>query len=309
MIANLIALIWFGIATLGTISLAGFFGGAGHPTELLSHFRPHYCVGGIVLSAVLLLLRRPSAASAAAVIALINGVALFAPLLDAAPREIPEDGRRIRVVWANLEYSPDALAAFATLAAETDADIIALTEPPAGDARAASTATPFFANVVAPADISIFAVAIQARESFSGGGDLPDARPGWRYAAQWAQTSGGLRVIALHPTPPIDADALWARDELIRAAGQAASKTPASVLVGDFNATPWSRVMIDLKATGLKRVDCGAPWTSTWRSKLPLAGLPIDSAYVGTDIRAARCRVGQDIGSDHYPLIIDLVLD
>ncbi len=308
MIAALIALTLFGVAALGSLSLAAFFGGAGYPMEVFSHFRPHYCAGGLIFGASLLVLKRPQAALVPATIAIINCAALFTPLLNPASSAVRADGQRIRVLWANLEYSPAALAAFAKLAAETDADIIALTELPAGDPYAASIALPFLPGVVAPTDISIFAVALQGREAFAGGGDVPGARPPWRSAAQWAQTPSGLRIVALHPTPPIDADALWARDELIRAAGQAATMTPTSLLVGDFNATPWSRVMIDLKATGLKRVDCGAPWTSTWRSRRPLAGLPIDSAYVCSGIRAASCRVGPDIGSDHFPLIIDLEL-
>lgn len=301
------ALLWIALVLIAAPSAAGFLSAGGYPLELFSHFRPQYCAGALAIAATFLLLKDTPGAAASATLALINVAAMFLPLMGVTPHDPAT--KHVRVVWANLEHAPGALAAVAALADATDADIIALTELPDGDTRRARQALPRYPGSISAPENSVFSIALQARTAFAAGGAVIDLPTDWSHAARWAQTSDGVRVIALHPTPPVNGVATIERDHVIAAAAREAAAAPVSLLVGDFNATPWSRVMIDLKKTGLQRVDCGAPWRSTWRSRLPLAGLPIDHAYVGRDIRGATCRVGPDIGSDHYPLIIDLVLN
>lgn len=301
------ALLWIALAFVAAPSAAGFASAGGYPLELFSHFRPQFFAGALAIAAAFLALKDARAAAVSAALALVNAAAIFLPLMSAAPHAPATE--HVRVVWANLEYAPDALAAIAALAEKTDADIIALTELPNGDTRWAQEALPRYPGAVSAPENSVFSIALHARSAFADGGAIVDMPADWSHAARWAQTPDDVRVIALHPTPPVGGVATMERDAVIAAAARDAAAAPVSLLVGDFNATPWSRVMIGLKKAGLRRVDCGAPWASTWRSKLPLAGIPIDHAYIGSDVRGATCRVGPDIGSDHYPLIIDLALN
>lgn len=86
------------------------------------------------------------------------------------------------------------------------------------------------------------------------------------------------------------------------------------IVAGDFNLTPWSFGLRRLDARlGLTRIDRAIP---TWPARRRIAGLsvpmvpvlPIDHIYVGPAWRVAALRRGPDLGSDHYPLIADLVL-
>lgn len=74
------------------------------------------------------------------------------------------------------------------------------------------------------------------------------------------------------------------------------------IIVGDFNATPWSRAMKSLDASlDLERITLALP---TWPGPVPL--LPIDHVYAGKSWRTVSIRRGPNLGSDHYPLVVEL---
>lgn len=112
-----------------------------------------------------------------------------------------------------------------------------------------------------------------------------------------------LTVIALHSRPPWDNRRLAERDHTINAAISLA-KDNRSIIVGDFNATPWSPVFRAMEANHLRRANCGAPWRPSWRSQTPLFGLTLDQAWFGPDLGVVSCDLGPDIGSDHRPLVL-----
>jgi endonuclease/exonuclease/phosphatase (EEP) superfamily protein YafD len=87
------------------------------------------------------------------------------------------------------------------------------------------------------------------------------------------------------------------------------------IVVGDFNLTPWSFTLRGLDHRfGLERRDRAIP---TWPAALRMRGLlvplpavlPLDHVYAGKGWRVVRIRRGPRLGSDHYPLVVDLALD
>jgi endonuclease/exonuclease/phosphatase (EEP) superfamily protein YafD len=91
---------------------------------------------------------------------------------------------------------------------------------------------------------------------------------------------------------------------MMAAAAREAS-TGRTLVIGDMNATPWSSRLRDLSA---KLVRLSPALGSTWFSSLPVLGLPIDHAFVTSDLRASA-RVGPGVGSDHLPLIVSIARD
>ncbi len=108
-----------------------------------------------------------------------------------------------------------------------------------------------------------------------------------------------------------DGDQASQRERLARALRRC--RFPGMVLAGDFNTTPWSEAM--------RRQDRAfAPLTrrslaiASWPDRLPARGipmpapfLPIDHVYAAPEWRTAAIRRGGRGGSDHYPVIVDLV--
>jgi endonuclease/exonuclease/phosphatase (EEP) superfamily protein YafD len=84
-------------------------------------------------------------------------------------------------------------------------------------------------------------------------------------------------------------------------AGRLRDFGPNLVLMGDFNAAPWSRVQQALRhATGLDNQGFVAP---SWPSFLPaMARLPIDHILTRGSPHLLSFRPGPDVGSDHLPV-------
>jgi endonuclease/exonuclease/phosphatase (EEP) superfamily protein YafD len=81
------------------------------------------------------------------------------------------------------------------------------------------------------------------------------------------------------------------------------------VLLGDLNCTPWSPAFDRLLAAArLRDSGRGRGLHPTWFSAVPFVGLPIDHVLVGPGVGVRGRHVGPDIGSDHRPVIADLVL-
>jgi endonuclease/exonuclease/phosphatase (EEP) superfamily protein YafD len=79
------------------------------------------------------------------------------------------------------------------------------------------------------------------------------------------------------------------------------------VMLGDFNTTPYSPIFPEvLKIGRLRDSALGFVPQTTWQSRFPLFGLPIDHILVGHGVSVLDRHVGAGIGSDHFPIIADL---
>ncbi len=86
----------------------------------------------------------------------------------------------------------------------------------------------------------------------------------------------------------------------------------SAIMVGDYNSTEWSfRQRQADAAFGLERRDRAIP---TWPARIPrwgkpdfpVAFMPIDHVYAGSNWRTVSVERGPRLGSDHYPLITRL---
>lgn len=128
------------------------------------------------------------------------------------------------------------------------------------------------------------------------------------------QQLGGGEIVAVSVhlprgvSPAIQGQVSAAREFLPRVARESA------IIGGDFNSTPWSASLrrfdhipgISRRTRGLAtwpspRQNPLGPWSPPW----PL--FPIDHVYATTDWRTVSVRAGPDVGSDHLPVIVELV--
>jgi len=80
----------------------------------------------------------------------------------------------------------------------------------------------------------------------------------------------------------------------------------AVVILGDFNATPWSPRLQALRQRGdLEKAAPKFGYIPTWPATLPWSfGLPIDLCLTSKDIYACEARGGPRIESDHRPIVL-----
>lgn len=120
-----------------------------------------------------------------------------------------------------------------------------------------------------------------------------------------------LTMIATHPLPPVGSLYANSRDQHLVALAQLANGlnvgTPAIVL-GDLNTTPWSPRFADLlKSTTLRDSRQGFGIHATWPLAGPLA-IPLDHVLVTPNVAVLDRRIGESIGSDHRPVLIDVAI-
>lgn len=81
------------------------------------------------------------------------------------------------------------------------------------------------------------------------------------------------------------------------------------MVLGDLNVTPWSHVFRDLlKRTGL--IDSAQGWgiQPTWPSGAVLLRIPIDHCLHSPDVAIVNREIGENVGSDHFPVIVDFFI-
>jgi endonuclease/exonuclease/phosphatase (EEP) superfamily protein YafD len=276
-------------------------GGHGWAFELVSHFRVQlltlsaiaFVAGAFASSRIATLL------AAAALVA--NAWALGSAALAArSAQAVDPDHPVVTVIWANLHSQPDALAMVAAMAIAHRADVVALAELTPGRRAAARAALPNYPCMtpVTGSDRGLTTV-IFARTCEAAG------QSSFRRPTDVVYVDlPTLRIIALHPRPPMDAARAADRNEAIAVGAALKAADRSTLMVGDFNATPYSVALSPIASAGLQRASCRGPWAGTWLSDNPLFGLPIDQAYLSPGLRLISCAVGPPSRSDHRPLIV-----
>ncbi|NEO61878.1 MAG: hypothetical protein F6J98_16150 [Moorea sp. SIO4G2] len=84
------------------------------------------------------------------------------------------------------------------------------------------------------------------------------------------------------------------------------------VLIGDLNVTMWSPYYKSLiESSGLHDARAGfgiLPTLSQFSPANPWLAIPVDHCLVSRDVKVIKMRTGPDLGSDHLPVITDILI-
>lgn len=118
-----------------------------------------------------------------------------------------------------------------------------------------------------------------------------------------------LQVLVLNAFPPIS-QAMWSsREQLLDAAAAALDPELPTAVVGGFNATMFSATLAEFcEDAGVVDSRQGIGRQPTWMPAFGPLGLDIDHVLVNSGVRVRSRRVGASIGSDHSPVVADLVI-
>ncbi|MGD1808587.1 endonuclease/exonuclease/phosphatase family protein [Dapis sp. BLCC M126] len=119
-----------------------------------------------------------------------------------------------------------------------------------------------------------------------------------------------LSILTTHPSWGIGKYGFNLRNkQLSEIASYIANQKESRVVIGDLNITMWSPYYKELISnSGLYNARKGFGMIPTWPSFIPLLSIPIDHCLVSQDIRVVNTKSGRNIGSDHLPLITDLII-
>lgn len=296
---------------LAVVSLAAFLGRWVWWLDVLANFRAQYVVGLAVFGLVTLMSRWRRTGYVILAVGLINLVIVL-PLYVGAPAEAAVEAQTIRVMSFNLLSTNESYSDVIEYIGTVDPDLVLLHEA-SRPWEVAMESSGLDYQIIRPrSDDLIFGTLILVRgedvEAISYGFAAASPRavslsyvpPGW---------STELGVLGIHPLAPTDEERAKLRNAQLDFAAEWGSRQDGAYLVvGDFNATPWSYPFRNLLATAdlaNSQVGFGLQPSFSANSNL-LLRVPIDHLVHSPSLEVTNRQLGPELGSDHFPLIVDL---
>ena len=269
--------------------------------SLMGHFRAHLAgasLAGAVLAALL------GSGTLVVVLLLCAAVNIYVILRATRPSREAVEGTKVRLFFSNLLEGNRSTGLVLDWVGRERPDLFVCAEAHRHWRLALKALESQYAHVAGSeqGDVMIF-----SRRPFESRPLELFAEVGHAVVAR----VDGLTVVGVHTGSPESRLRKDALDDLLAKVGAAVRETTGpAVVVGDFNASPWTPPVRRLMAeTGLR---CAAgslggsfPARLGGRTIPGWFGLPIDIVLVGRGAQAIRRR-GPLVGSDHWPIAAEL---
>ena len=278
--------------------------------ELCTHFRPHYAAALGAAAIACWTLKHGRFAVLFGIGAMYN-LALIVPLYVPAQR-ITATAEPVRLLLANVHVRNRRHASFLKLVEESSPDIIVTIEVNSRWLTALDTVANFYPYRIHHPREDSFGIAVLSRlpaelleVRWIGPSDVPSVLAKFALGER-----GEFYLVATHPLPPVSAERAAERNEHLIAVGELVGTLDGPVvLAGDLNITSWSPFFRDLVAASkLRDSRRGRGIQPTWPGPCAWLGVPIDHVLVSHEVAILRREVGPQIGSDHRPVVVDLVV-
>jgi len=301
----------FSVPPLLALTVAGDLGNYHLLLELCSHFKAFYLGASLFVTLFLLLFRQWVWSGLGAICIGLN-LWVIVPWYLPDPSSIPiEGGISLRVMYANVLTKNENKQGFISRVREAEPDILVVLETDQDWLKALEVFRDKYPATLSKARSDDFGIAVFSAFPFTdaavttvGGVEVP---------AITATIEIGDReifLLALHTFPPKIArwdshrmKQIEAIPEMIR------DRTQPCLVIADLNAAMWSPYYKQLIGnTGLRNTRKGFGLLPTWPAYYSPFLIPIDHILCTPDIQVLHCEKGKQFGSDHLPLIADLVI-
>lgn len=286
---------------------AGRLAGMRIELDVFNHFIPQIAV--LIVACLLgLLVARASLTTALAVTLIgLIGIGLWPHYMSrdaAAPGGAAAGERVLRIMSFNTRFQSDAWRAVADEVVRHDPDVVVLLE--IGRSKrpifeALEAVWPHRADCL---DEDYCQNVILSKTPFVASETLSNWDGPQMVRVEFGPDVGGLAVVGVHTTrPPFSERQL---EQMMVLGDQLAAADGPQVVAGDFNAAPTSLMLQTL----LERSGFGlASGLATWPATIGLPQIAIDHILVSPTVRYLRpARIGSAAGSDHYPVIAEIVV-
>lgn len=122
-----------------------------------------------------------------------------------------------------------------------------------------------------------------------------------------------IRIYGIHPTPPVPGENTHSTErdaEILLVGAKAKEYNKPCIIMGDLNDVAWSYTTeLFLKISGMGDPRRGRGMYNTFHAKYPMLRWPLDHIFVSKHFKVKKLEVQPSIGSDHFPISIELVLD
>jgi endonuclease/exonuclease/phosphatase (EEP) superfamily protein YafD len=308
---------WLLAGSLGSVSgarLAGLDESSG-ALLMADGLAPLLWVPAVASLAIGITTRRPVLASLSAGLAAVH-LARALPGLGLTPTahtaHAAQGTTGLRLFTANLRYENPDSGPIAAEIREAKPDLVLLQElsPRSGDGIARSgVLDDYDYSVVRPSN-GAFGMGVWSRLPLSDA-QVTEVAESTMILVDVEVGGRPVALCAVHTVAPLGpARERWRRQ--LDWLAQVARRRRPLIMAGDFNATHWHRRLSRLLSSGLDDAHerAGRGWAATWpRNRAPLPPLMLlDHVLVSPSIGVQAVREGAGSGSDHRPVLVDLLV-
>jgi endonuclease/exonuclease/phosphatase (EEP) superfamily protein YafD len=294
---------------ISLLFLAGFGGRLWWGFDIFANFQLQYAVF-FALMCLIFLKKGSYVASVYAAAFFLGTAVLLFPAFKSESSADTGGSRQFRILSYNIQHSGIKISELTPYIKETKPDIVVLIEvyddyvprmkKALGDEYPVAR---YFRGESMGGSLAIFSrtqpVSIESKIFFQS---RPFAR------VEYNVDGRPLVVYGIHPPHVFTAQADWKgqTDEFAEALRM---ERQATVVVGDFNMTPWSQNFRKItKVSNFRDSREGLGLGLSWPTTLPwYLRIPIDHALVTPDVHVAKRVMGPNFDSDHSPLLVDIL--
>jgi endonuclease/exonuclease/phosphatase (EEP) superfamily protein YafD len=223
-----------------------------------------------------------------------------------------DERRRIALLICNVQMENTAHERLLQLVRETDPDLLLAVETDERWVRGLEPLAADYPHVIRHPQNNWFGMVLfsrlpllEARVEFLVQDDVPSVFAVLELAGERVLLCG------LHPRPPepIHNQGSTPRDAELVVVGRWIAKqngAPA-IVAGDLNDVAWSATtQLFLRLSGLLDPRIGRGFYNTYSARNPLIRWPLDHLFHSNHFRLVELRRCGDIGSDHFPVLVEL---
>lgn len=303
----------FGLVLTCLFSVATAFDDLHRYLELFSHFRFQYLIAAVLLTLPFLVMRwRGYILLGVATIAL-NAYFVVPWFLPVASdfEQSATSAEPVKLMLANVLASNGNAERFIELVKKEQPDVLLMQEAtPAWLALLEQIDAAYPYKLSEPRD-DPFGIALYSKFPLDSSAIIEAPPHGYPdLLARAIIGSARVTIISSHPSPPLGSANYGARNLGLDNAAKLAARSPAPLIViGDLNTTMWAHhYRRFVQVSGLRNARRGFGIEPTWPLFLLPAMIPIDHCLVSDDITVTDFRTGPNIGSDHLPIIVELMV-
>ncbi len=273
--------------------------------DLATHFAWQYAAAGLAAAAVLAGLRRPGWTAVAIAVLGVNVYAAW-PASSAAASS--PNSHPFRVVVSNVFFGNSDHDRVIAFVREARPDAVVFVEVTPQWRRALAVLEKDLPHVRA-VDSGRHGVLLMSRVPLTASNTLsvdPDAET--MLHVRFHAVSREVDLFAVHANWPLGGRTTQMRNRQLRTLAEHAARAGGPVVIaGDLNVSPYSPWFRDLLERGHLRSAAGRRWIPTWPTFFPPAAIQIDHVLVSPDVGVRAFETGPRVGSDHLPIVADLV--
>lgn len=247
--------------------------------------------------------------------ALLNGRQII-PIYFPTGNKLPTNAQTLRVLQINLNSKNQEFQKVSSYIHRTNPDILLISELTPNWVKAFQKSLPEYPNVTCVPREDTYGIGVYSKSKFE------NAKIEYFGPAGHPSVTGTLgslekpvTILHTHIQGPVkDHFFEWHKEHFEKMTMNVLTMKTPLLVSGDTNSNTWSYLLSDfLQATKLRDSRQGRGVQLTWPvpgywRQFPFTVLAIDHYFVSPEIVVVDRKIGEDIGSDHFPVYIEFGL-